>query len=83
MLLPMSMEPWIAISKGLPQCVVDTSSCPGPYPIAAYPQCHSGHWLDREIFTLPSYMHIYTRLVSNNNSDAIFTYLAGPHFNYD
>ena len=37
---PVSMEPWTAIKKALPQCDGDTSSCPCPYPMAPCPQCH-------------------------------------------
>ena len=34
MLPPVSMEPWTAIKKTLPQCDSETNSCPGPYPMA-------------------------------------------------
>ena len=46
------------IKKALPPCGGDTSSCPGPYPTAGYTQCHIGCWLDRELFTLPSYVAV-------------------------
>ena len=58
MLLPVSMESWTAIKKALSQCSDDTNFCPGPYPMAVFPQRHIGCWLDRELFTLPSYIGI-------------------------
>ena len=42
MLRPVSMEPWTAIKKALPQCGGDTSSCLGTYPTAACSELHIG-----------------------------------------
>ena len=52
----MSMEPWDATKKAFQQCVGDTSSCPGHYPTAAFPEFHVGCRLGRELFTALSYM---------------------------
>ena len=52
MLLPVSMESWTTIKNTLSLCGGDTSSCPGPYRMAACSRCHIGCWLDRQLFTL-------------------------------
>jgi hypothetical protein len=50
---PVSMEPWTAIKKALPQC--NTSTCPGPYPMTACTEFLVGCKLGRERFTLLVY----------------------------
>ena len=52
---PVSMEPWTAIKKALPQC--NTSTCPGPYPMTACTEVHVGCKLGRERFTLLVYRY--------------------------
>ena len=37
-----SMDLWTATKKGLHSFGGDTSSCPGPYPTADYPEFHFG-----------------------------------------
>ena len=54
---PQFMEPWAATKKDLHQCGGDTSSCLGPYPMAACPEFYIGCRLGREIFTLPLCCH--------------------------
>ena len=34
----------------------ETSACPGPYAVASCPEFYDGYRLDRELFTLPSYI---------------------------
>ena len=36
------MDPWAVIQKASQECGSDTSSCPGPYPMAACPEFHIG-----------------------------------------
>ena len=43
--------------KGFTQCGGDTSSCLGPYPMAACLKFYIGCRLGRELFTLPTYTH--------------------------
>ena len=59
MLLPMSMLPWAATKKDLHWCGGDTSSCLGPYTMAACPEFHVGCRLGQELFTLPTYWTSY------------------------
>jgi hypothetical protein len=54
------IEPWNVMKKALPQCGGDTSSCSDPYPMAACPQCLISCWLDRELFTLLSYIDYHS-----------------------
>jgi hypothetical protein len=70
--------PWTEIKKALPQCGSDTSSCPGPYQMAAYLEFHIGCKLDWELFTLPSYFvdwsstNVYFPGYKINNHSSIF-----------
>ena len=43
----------VAIKEASQECDDDTSSCPGPYPMATCPEFHIGWRLNRELFTLP------------------------------
>ena len=47
------MDSWGASKKDLYCCGNDTSSYPGPYPMAVCPELHVGCKLGRELLTLP------------------------------
>ena len=59
MLPPMSMDPWDVSKKALHQCSGNTSSCLGPYPLAACPEFHVGYKHSRDTCNIIIIIYYY------------------------
>ena len=63
------MEPWAAAKKALSLCGGATSSCPGSWPMATYPECHVSYvsqLMIRVIMRL--YQGVYTNLLKGEKN---------------